>query len=224
MRLLAIETATDNCSVALLAAGELRCRSNSTPRNHAQSVLGMVEECLQEANLELNDLDALVFGRGPGSFTGLRIAVGVVQGLAFGASLPVIPVSSLAAHAAAIYRAHEQDRVAVCVDARMGECYWGVFQIDEVGVPQLLDQERLGAPGELPGLEGGDWFGSGSGWGAYPALNARYGAVLCGTDDTLLPEASDLLASAGQKLKSGRVLKAEMALPVYLREQVAWRN
>jgi len=224
MRLLAIETATDNCSVALLAAGELRCRSNSTPRNHAQSVLGMVEECLQEANLELNDLDALVFGRGPGSFTGLRIAVGVVQGLAFGASLPVIPVSSLAAHATAIYRTHEQERVAVCVDARMGECYWGVFQIDEVGVPQLLDQERLGAPGELPGLDGGGWFGSGSGWGAYPALDARYGAALCGTDDTLLPEASDLLASAGQKLKSGRVLKAEMALPVYLREQVAWRN
>lgn len=224
MKLLAIETATDNCSVALLAAGELRCRSNSAPRNHAQSVLGMVEECLHEATLELTDLDALVFGRGPGSFTGLRIAVGVVQGLAYGASLSVIPVSSLAAHAAAIYRAHKQKKIAVCVDARMGECYWGVFQMDDVGVPQLFGQEQLGAPDELPDLEGGGWFGSGSGWGAYPVLNARYEAVLSGIDDRLLPEARDLLASAGQKLKSGKVLKAEMALPVYLREQVAWRN
>ena len=224
MRLLAIETGTDMCSVALADGDHLCCRDDSTPRVHAHRVLGMVDECLVDAGLGLSDLDALVFGRGPGSFTGLRIAVGVVQGLAFGAGRSVIPVSSLAAHAAAVFRTHKQRKVAVCVDARMGECYWGTFHIDAAGVPDLMGEERLGAPGDLPELDGEGWFGGGTGWDCFPELSGRYDSALIGTDTVLLPEARDLLSTAGRDLQAGKLLAAEKALPVYLREQVAWRN
>jgi tRNA threonylcarbamoyladenosine biosynthesis protein TsaB len=224
LRLLAVETGTDMCSVAVADGDSLFCRSDSTPRVHARRILGMVDECLTQANLDLSDVDALVFGRGPGSFTGLRIAVAVVQGLAFGVARPVIPVSSLAAHAAAVFRIHDQRRIAVCVDARMGECYWGAFQIGEAGVPDPVGDERLGAPAELPELEGDGWFGIGTGWCSYPDLRSRYDSVLIGKDTALLPEARDLLGIAGHDFRAGRVFPAEEALPVYLREQVAWRT
>ena len=224
MRLLAIETGTDMCSVAISDGDLLCCRSDSTPRVHAHRVLGMVDECLTQAELDLSDVDALVFGRGPGSFTGLRIAVGVVQGLAFGAARSVIPVSSLAAHAAAVFRIHNQRKIAVCVDARMGECYWGTYQINEAGVPDLEGDERLGAPGDLPELGGEGWFGGGTGWDCFPDLRGRYDSALTGEDTVLLPEARDLLGTAARDLQAGRLFPAEDALPVYLREQVAWRN
>jgi tRNA threonylcarbamoyladenosine biosynthesis protein TsaB len=126
MRLLALDTSTEACSVALLLDGEVYLRFEMTVRGHAELVLPMVEALLGESGIALEDLDGLAFGRGPGAFTGLRIATGVMQGLAFGANLPVAPVSSLAAVAEQVPAA-VGEAILVCNDARMGEVYWGVF-------------------------------------------------------------------------------------------------
>jgi tRNA threonylcarbamoyladenosine biosynthesis protein TsaB len=106
----------------------------------------------------------------------------------------------------------------------MGECYWGAFHIDEAGVPVLEGEERLGAPAELPQLEGKGWFGGGTGWDCFSDLRSRYDSALVDQDTVLLPEARDLLSTAARDLRAGRIFPAEEALPVYLREQVAWRN
>ncbi len=137
MRLLALDTSTEACSVALLLDGELRMRFQLTERSHAELVLPMVESVLDEAGIALTDLDGLAFGRGPGAFTGLRIASGVVQGLALGASLPVAPVSSLASVAEQVLAAAGEP-VLVCNDARMGEAYWGVFRREADGTVTAL--------------------------------------------------------------------------------------
>lgn len=125
-KILAIDTATENCSVALLVNDRVISRSEVAPRDHTKKVLPMVDEVLKEAGLTLQDLDALAFGRGPGSFTGVRIGIGIAQGLAFGAELPMIGVSTLAAMAQASYRLHGATNAAVAIDARMGEVYWHV--------------------------------------------------------------------------------------------------
>lgn len=183
----------------------------------------MVDETLAEAGLAVDDVDAFAFGRGPGSFTGVRIAAGVVQGLAFGADRPVVPVSTLAAHAAAANRIHGVERVAVCVDARLDECYWGLYRVAPAAPPSVLEADTLVRPEALalPGDAG--WFGVGSGWARWPELAARLERP-AGIDPALLPEASDLLGQAARELAAGRSVAAEAALPVYLREEVAWQR
>ncbi len=222
MMLMAIETATDACSVALQADEGLVQRASSEPRVHAASVLGMVQACLEEASVRLDRLDGLVFGRGPGSFTGVRIAAGVIQGLALGSGLPVVPVSTLAGHAVAAARVYGRRRVAVAVDARMGECYWGLYEVSG-GRAVPVGDEQIAAPEALDAPPGEDWAAVGSGWGAFPALAAAMAGVEI-LDTDLLPLAGDLLANGAAALAAGQGLKAEEALPVYLREQVAWRG
>lgn len=223
MKLLALETATDRCSVAVSAAGVVAARVDDRPRVHARRVLGMVEDCLAEAGLTVGDLDAIAFGRGPGSFTGVRIAAGVVQGLALGAERPVVPVSTLAAHAVAARRRHGAERVAVCVDARMQECFWGRYRFDAGGQVRAVAADALAAPGDLALPEGEDWFGVGTGWRSWPELAARL-APSAGFDADLLPEAADLLGLAAEAVAAGRAVSAESALPVYLRDEVAWQG
>src|SRR4029453_2048008 len=128
MKLLAIDTATERCSVALALDGRIVERIADTPRGHADLVLPMVESVLTEGRVQLADLDGLAYGRGPGAFTGVRIAVGVAQGLSFGAGLLTVGVSDLAAVARQVAQAGE--RVLVCMDARMGEVYWAVFEYE----------------------------------------------------------------------------------------------
>ena len=125
--LLALDTATECCSAALLHDGTVTARSEVIPRQHAQRLLPMIEELLGERQLRLQDVDALVFGRGPGAFTGVRIATGMVQGLAFAADKPVIAVSNLAALAQRAWREHGAETVAAAIDARMDEVYWGLY-------------------------------------------------------------------------------------------------
>lgn len=222
MNILALDTAGQDCSVALLAHGRIIERCESAPRRHAASLLPMAEACLAEAGLALDALDALAFGRGPGSFTGLRIATGVAQGIAFAAELPVVPVSNLAAAAAAALRLRGWRRAVVAFDARMGEIYAGSFFIGDLELPEALGAEALLAPDALAAPAGEDCFGVGSAFAAWPALAERLG--LLDADAGIAPQARDLLGLAAAALARGEAVAAEDALPVYLREQVAWQG
>jgi tRNA threonylcarbamoyladenosine biosynthesis protein TsaB len=224
MKLLAIETATDACSVALQPGGALVERCSSEPRVHAALVLEMVHECLGESALGLSDLDLLVFGCGPGSFTGVRIATAVIQGLAFGSDLLVVPVSTLAGHAVACWRQTGATRIAVAVDARMDECYWGLFSVDSEGVARSLDQEKLTAPGVIPVPEGKGWTGAGSGWREFPLLSEAMEGAVDRMEPAVLPLARDLLATGSRLFAECGGVPAHEALPVYLRESVAWQG
>ncbi|MGB5621684.1 MAG: tRNA (adenosine(37)-N6)-threonylcarbamoyltransferase complex dimerization subunit type 1 TsaB [Gammaproteobacteria bacterium] len=224
MNILALETATDRCSVALAVAGTLCCRQSSEPRIHARRVLGMVDECLSEAGLAPANVDLITFGCGPGSFTGVRIATAVVQGLALGLECPVVPVSTLAAAAVGVCRQRGGSRVAVCVDARMDECYWGLYTVTDKGVAELLGEESVSGPDALPRPPAPGWLGVGSGWHRYPELARRMDADVEVLEPDLLPEARDLIKTARAAYDRGEAVAADAAMPVYLREQVAWRS
>ncbi|HKV96638.1 MAG TPA: tRNA (adenosine(37)-N6)-threonylcarbamoyltransferase complex dimerization subunit type 1 TsaB [Gammaproteobacteria bacterium] len=221
MKLLALETSTDQCSVALLADGEVRERVQSAAHAHAELILPMVESLLAEAGLSLRQLDALAFGRGPGAFTGVRVATAVVQGLAFGAERPVVPVSDLMAVAAGAHRMHGARRVLACLDARLQEVYWCAY---EVTAPDQLREcvaEQLGGADQVQ-PPAGRWFGAGSGFAVYRRqLQAGLGENLDGEDAALLPAACDVASLAAHLFAEGHAVSADAALPVYLRDQVA---
>ena len=223
MKILALDTAANACSVALQAGDRVIERIETTPRKHAATLLPMAEECLAEAGLALGDLDAVAFGRGPGSFTGLRIAASVAQGIAFGAGLPVVPVSNLAAAAVAAHRKHGWRQVLVAFDARMHELYAAAYRLDAAGLPEAVREEALLPPDTLalPGHEG-VWPGAGSGFGAWPELGVSLG--LAGCDPEVEPLARDLLSIAVDAVAAGRTVTAAEALPVYLRDKVAWQG
>lgn len=222
MKLLAIETASDACSCALLMDDSHLERHRIAPRRHAELVLTMVEELLAEAGLELAGLDALAFGRGPGSFTGVRVAAGVVQGLAFGAGLPVVPVSSLQALAQGAWREGGNGRVLAALDARMGEVYWGAYQVDDNGLMTAAMDDLASPPQAVPLPSGGGWLGAGEGWGAYAGVLAeRIGGKLVGTEPQRLAHALDVAALGAAAHARGESVSAARALPVYVRNEVA---
>jgi tRNA threonylcarbamoyladenosine biosynthesis protein TsaB len=224
MKLLALDTSTEACSVALLLDGVTHARYELAPGAHSRLVLPMIESLFAETGLRLRDLDALAFGRGPGSFTGVRIAAGVVQGLAFGADLPVVPVSTLAAVAQGALALHRADHVLAALDARMHEVYWGAYEVGADGVMRAVQNEAVVAPGQVMVPARDHWYGAGPGWGPYrDALTARVGARLAGCDATLFPRAAFMLPIAAAEFVRGAVVPAELALPVYLRDQVAHR-
>ena len=220
-RLLAIDTATEACSAALVDGRTLTERFEVAPREHARLLLPMVEVLLEEAGLVLADLDAIAFGRGPGSFTGVRIATGMAQGLAFSASLPVVPVSTLAALAQPAADAGHP-RVLAAIDARMGEVYWGAFVAGNDGLVVADGPETVCPPEAVPLPPGTDWFGIGTGWGTYEnVLHKRTGSAVVASDGEGFPRASAVARLAAVAVARGEVLPAEQALPVYLRDQVA---
>lgn len=220
MKLLALDTAGARCSVALLLDGRLAELDAPAERIQAESVLPMVERLLADAGLKLGSLDAIAFGRGPGAFTGLRVATSVAQGLAYGAGLPVVPVSDLAALAAAAVRQHGTKRVMACLDARMHEVYWAAYASRPEGLVALCE-EALSPPSEVRAPSPGPWFGAGPGWAAYgEALKARV-PELAGTDPLLLPTAGDIARLGELAFQQGHRLPPEQALPVYLRDKVA---
>ncbi|WPP45779.1 tRNA (adenosine(37)-N6)-threonylcarbamoyltransferase complex dimerization subunit type 1 TsaB [Pseudomonas sp. AN-1] len=216
--LLALDTATEACSVALLHEGRVLSRYEVIPRLHAQRVLPMVQEVLAEAGIALAAVDAIAFGRGPGAFTGVRIAVGVVQGLAFALDRPVLPVSNLAVLAQRAHREQGASRVAAAIDARMDEVYWGCYQL-EGGEMRLAGVEAVLPPEQaaLPRGTDGEWFGAGTGWG----YAARIPLAVSAMDAGLLPHAEDLLQLATFAWARGEAVPAEQAQPVYLRDNVA---
>ena len=217
--LLAIDTATEACSAALLAHGSVSECYELAPRRHAGLILSMVDSLLQQAGVTLSALDALAFGRGPGAFTGLRIAAGVAQGLAFAAGLPLIPVSTLAALA---LQGPEQARHRLCaLDARMGEVYWCAFVLDADGLPQALGREQVSSPQAVGVADGATYYGLGSGWASYAdTLRASLGPACEGYDGDCYPRARDMLRLARADYLAGRTRPPESAAPVYLRDRV----
>ena len=222
MKLLAIDTATERCSVALWVDGEILEQKRLLNRAHAEVILPMVDQVLAEAGSSLSQLDGIAFGRGPGGFTGVRVAVSVAQGLAFGTALPVLPVSDLAAVAAAAHRLHGAERILVCMDARMSEVYWGAYEVADLEL-KMPGGEHISPPDRVTLPDTRTWYGAGSGFLAYrEALQGRLKSGIHGTDPSLLPSAHDVVSLAAEAYLRGEYLPAEQALPVYLRDQVAW--
>lgn len=225
MKILAVDTATEACSAALLVDGAVCDRYEVIGRGHAERLLPMVSAVLAEGGLTLGALDAVAFGRGPGGFTGLRIAAGVTQGLAFGAGLPVVPVSDLAALAARAAQRHSVRHVLACLDARMAEVYWAPFDCVDPTAPVLLAAERVADPATVRLPDGAArWFGAGHGFAGYPALVTGLGARFAGCDAQLLPHAREIARIGAAACAAGLAVPAEQALPVYLRDEVAHRS
>lgn len=220
MKLLAFDTATEACSVALNLDGDVIERFELTPRRHSRDLLPMIEDILAQAGLSLNQLDALAFGRGPGAFTGLRVATAMVQGLAFAVDLPVVPVSTLAALAQQGLRERRASKVLSVIDARMDEVYWGGFSESE-GLMVPVIAETVTAPERVvtPVMEG-HWFGMGSGW----SFRNRLPAVVIDFRIEVWPHAHDIALLAATDFKQGKGLPAEQAMPVYLRDRVALKK
>ncbi|MFZ0254594.1 MAG: tRNA (adenosine(37)-N6)-threonylcarbamoyltransferase complex dimerization subunit type 1 TsaB [Gammaproteobacteria bacterium] len=222
MKLLAIETATEACSCALLIDGICEEIYDVAPRRHAELILPMVSQLLAAAELVVQQLDGIAFGRGPGAFTGVRIAAGVAQGLAFGADLPVAPVSTLQALAQGAYRARGAAQVLTALDARMGEIYWGAYEVDGRQRMATILSDSIAVADQVPLPKGGGWFGTGSGWESYGrTLSERIGGALWDQEGKRFPQAQDVALLAADTLAAGEGVAAEQALPIYLRNRVA---
>lgn len=219
MNLLAIETSTEACSVALYHAGSTIARSELAPRRHAELVLPMADELLAEAGLRRRQLDAIAVGRGPGAFTGVRLAVSIAQGMALGLDLPVIPVSSLAA--LALDAPDDGSAVLAVIDARMGEIYAACYRRDAGNSLQALDDERVCAPERLQVPAGPAWSVIGSGWKTYRRVLAERVPEPRWADGERYPQARAVAVLAATEFSAGRALPPEQALPLYLRDKVA---
>lgn len=217
MKLLVIDTSTEWCSAALWLDGRILARRVLAEQRHSSLLLPMVDELLREAGLALRQLDGIGYGAGPGSFTGLRIACAVTQGLAFGADLPVVGVSTLES----IAEQTGADHVLTVLDARMAEVYWAAYQRDgdgwrAVSAPQLALPESVVVPA------GDGWIGAGNGFSALgEALRPRLAAQLARIDDTLMPDAAAMAPLAARAFARGEGIDAALAAPIYLRDKVA---
>lgn len=227
MKLLALDTSSEGCSAALLVDGSVTERFEIAPRGHTRLLMPMVRELLAEQGLMASELDCLAFACGPGSFTGLRIATGVVQGLAYGLDVPVVPVSSLAAVAAdAIARLalSEGDGIAVAFDARMGELYWACY-VCRSGQPELVGNEKVCAPASVELASGiTRWYGVGQGWALRGSFPADVTSAMTKIDESLVPRASRVAELAAIAFREGASVSAEQAQPVYIRDEVTWKK
>lgn len=219
MKLLALDTSTEFCSAALYLDGETVERGELAGQKHSQLVLGMVDALLRERSVVLTDLDGIAYGEGPGSFTGLRIGCGVVQGLAFGANLPVVGVGTLLAMA----EGAGSNRVIACLDARMNEIYLAAYEKEGDAWRAVVDP-TVCAAAHAPELQGEGWTGCGSGFRACrDALQARYRHKLERVEPGAYPHAADIARLAVPRFAAGEALPAERAAPVYVRNKVALR-
>lgn len=224
MNLIAVETSAEACSAALWCSGEVIERFATAPRGHSELILPMLDQVLAEGGVNRAAIDALAFGRGPGSFTGVRIAAGVVQGVAYALDRPVVPVSSLLALAQGVLRSLGERRVLAAFDARMGEVYWAPCEAQD-GLMRLAGDEVVCAPAAVPPPGAGRWCGAGSGWGSYAAdLTAAAGGRLGDCLPDAQCHAADVAVIAAARFAAGEAVAAARALPVYLRDRVAWKK
>lgn len=221
MKVLAVETSTEACSAALHIDGEVHERFEIAPREHTKLILPMIDSLMAEAELKPQQLDGLAFSRGPGSFTGVRISTGVIQGIAMGADLPVVPVSTLAAIAHHFLKSSDVNCAYTAMDARMGEIFWGVYQKDQQGFAELIGEEAVTLAENIifPQQKG---VGIGSGWGVYPdQLSQCLGNLLQAIEVDHLPRASAIVDLGVMGIAKNQAVAVENAMPVYLRDKVA---
>ena len=220
MKILALDTSSEYCSVALWRDGDIDAREVLAGHRHSELLLPMVDGLLKRHGLAVKDLDGIAFGEGPGSFTGLRIGCGVTQGLAFGAGLRVVGVGTLLAMAEAAQAGH----AVCCLDARMGEVYHAAYarsgaEWEPVHAPGLW------APAQAPALPAGSWTGCGNGFAAHgAALKRRYGERLSAIMPGVFPHARDIARLSARAFEAGRAVAPEEAVPVYIRDKVALRS
>lgn len=213
MKLLVLDTSTEWCSAALWLDGEITARREHAEQRHSSLLLPMVDGLLRESAISLRQLDGIAYGAGPGSFTGLRIACAVTQGLAFGADLPVVGVSTLESIAEQV----GAERVLTVLDARMAEVYWAAYQREGVDWRAVTEpQLALPASVALPDAHG--WVGAGNG---FAVLGAQHGLPLLRIDDSLIPDAAAMAALAARAFARGEGGDAAEAAPIYLRDKVA---
>lgn len=217
--IVALDTSTEACSVALLCNGESLYRYRVEPRVHAKVLLPMLSELLADAGISTKQIDGVAFGRGPGAFTGVRIGTAAAQAIALGGDLPVAPVSTLASIAHRTHREHGKDKIAVAIDARMGEVYWGAYQMGSVS-PNLIGEERVCLPAQIDKL-GQTWCAAGTGWQTYESVLTESSGAQVVLEVDPFPHALDILMIGSEQLASGAGVTAENALPVYLRDNVA---
>ena len=221
MRILALDAATEACSVALLANGALISRTIESGKSNAAKILSMVKEVMAEAQVSLVVLDGIAASIGPGAFTGVRVSVAVAQGLAFGADLKVVPVTTLEALALQALEVPES-RALACLDARMGEVYWGCFAWDAGSGVRQSGALQVGPPGSVSLELGAQYFGIGRGFSAYPALATLPGVTTDAARSAALPNAREIARLGALRLQTGAALDAADLTPLYLRDKVAF--
>ena len=225
LKILAVDTATEACSAALMVGDKVFSRWEEAPRDHTRKILPMVKAVLADAGLSLEQLDAIAFGRGPGSFTGVRIGISVAQGLAFGAGVPLIGISTLAAMAQGAHRLEGAERVLAAIDARMDEVYFGHYEW-QGDTMQLVGEEVVSHPGALVEARGtlnGRVACVGTGFETYGETLDDLAEVLV-TSQVRFPAALDMLPLASRAWLAGEAVPVEQATPVYLRDKVTWKK
>jgi len=217
MNLLAIDTSTEYLSLALSVGDQMFTCHEKTGPKASERILPEIQRLLTNANITLADLDGIAYGAGPGAFTGVRVAVGVTQGLAFGAQLPVVGVNTLMA----VAQASGADKVIACLDARMGEVYHAVFE--RVGGEwQTVMPASVCKPEDVPSVDGADWVGAGTGWAAYDdTLLNHYAAAVTQPMPDVYPNATAVMALALPLFEKGETQQANEAAPIYIRNRVA---
>ncbi len=225
MKILAIDTATEACSAALSIDNEVITRYQLAPREHSRLILKMIDRLMCEAELSLSALDALAFGQGPGAFMGIRIAAGVTQGIAYARDLPVIPVSNLMAIAEVTRKQTTAEHVLCAIDARMKEIYWAAYQYNNQGEWMEVIDECVCDPQTMIYPEHGRWTAAGTGWASYiDSMTDRLKNSNIEIETLLpacLPSAAAIARIACHNYQHGRMVNAEQAQPVYLRNNVA---
>jgi tRNA threonylcarbamoyladenosine biosynthesis protein TsaB len=218
VKLLALDTSSSACSIALSIDGKVSARHTLAPMQQAKIILPLIDELLKSENIEMNQLDAIAFGCGPGSFTGIRIAVSVAQGLAYAIQKPLISVSSLAAIAQAAYEDNDNlKKLLVAQDARINEVYWACYEAQENQLVSLIDKERITRPEEVSAPDT-SWCGVGNAWDVY---RSEIPFKLAFIDTHYMPTATAILSLAEAKFRQGETVLPQDALPVYLRDDVA---
>jgi tRNA threonylcarbamoyladenosine biosynthesis protein TsaB len=219
MNLLAIETSSTALSIAVQQNDSIQSLHVSAPMQQAQLILSSIEKLIK--NTELKQLDAIAFGCGPGSFTGVRIATSVAQGLGFAANVPLIPISSLAALAQTAYQQKGWKRILTAVDARIHEVYWAAYQIASNGLAELKGLEKISRPEDILPPDNEEWSGVGNAWEVYSA-QIKYQTDK--KDEICLATAEALLVLARAKFEQGDLISPGQAMPTYLRDQVATKS
>lgn len=230
LRILALDTATPACSVALWQDGNIIANQRLVEQQHSQYILPMIEQLLAESQLSLSQLDALAVGQGPGSFTGVRMAVSVAQGLAFGANLPVLPISTLAILAEQVYQLTGHSRVLTAIDARMNELYWAVYQKDVQQQWQCYQTEQVIAAEQIEqqvarwptDYQQATWATAGTGWQVVPQLLNQQLTLV--NSSVIYPYAEFILPLAVTAWQQQLQISAQQLQPSYLRNDVAWKK